>query len=524
MYVQDFKLPGLLHGRSIHPSSISATLGNVDESSVAGMPTWSRSFATATTLESRAERVARHPGRRQLKVHWTDASTLPDQTQLPDWLRQQPTTEKQPSTAAMSAPAWPAPRKCSRRRYTQPYQKPCRDRPVVRRRRRAGPTRHTIYSSTQGVYPLRGAIAQFIGLPADSVHVVHMEGSGCYGHNGFDDAAGDAASAVAGRRQACPCPVDAPGRARVGAQGPTMVVHVRGTLATATQRQPPGTTRSGLRRTARGRVAGGQLLPGQLVDPPHPQPKTASAAAIATRPPTTHLPTIASRALVSPASPLRVRRLCAASGAMANTFANESFMDELAFQAGIDPLAFRLAHTDDPRAQAVFQAAADRFGWQARTAPSHSNAGQGLAFAQYENNETYVATMVDVTVDPQSGQVSLGRVVVAHDCGLIVNPDGLTNQIEGNVIQSASRTLLEQVTFDDAKMTSVDWRIVPDFALQQACRLLTSCFSNHPDTDRHRAHYYPNNRRWGAGEITTLTTPPAYRRRYLGQVERPGPG
>jgi nicotinate dehydrogenase subunit B len=242
----------------------------------------------------------------------------------------------------------------------------------------------------------------------------------------------------------------------------------------------------------------GNLLPGQLVDPPAPAPDNTNGGGDRNAP--TNYRLANNRVTVhwvqpggSPLRPSALRSL----GAMANTFANESFMDELAFAAGTDPLEFRLRHLDDPRAQAVLHAAADRFGWQPRTQPSRSGTGQGLAYAQYENTETYLATMVELTVDQQSGQVHLGRVVVAHDCGLIVNPNGLTNQIEGNVIQSASRTLLERVTFDDTKVTSVDWRSYPILRFADI-PAIDVVLLNHPDQPA-----------WGAGECATLTTGPA---------------
>jgi CO/xanthine dehydrogenase Mo-binding subunit len=195
-------------------------------------------------------------------------------------------------------------------------------------------------------------------------------------------------------------------------------------------------------------------------------------------------------------SPIRVSAL-RSLGAMANTFANESFMDELAYAAAVDPVQFRLNHQDDPRARAVIQAAADKIGWQAHTTPGSSGRGMGIAFARYENNETYVATAADVSVDSSNGRITLNHIVVAHDCGLIINPDGLRNQIEGNVIQSASRAILEQVNFDNSKITSVDWRSYPILRFQDIPPI-DVVLINHPDQPA-----------WGAGEITTLTTPPA---------------
>jgi CO/xanthine dehydrogenase Mo-binding subunit len=195
-------------------------------------------------------------------------------------------------------------------------------------------------------------------------------------------------------------------------------------------------------------------------------------------------------------SPIRVSAL-RSLGALANTFANESFMDELAYAAEVDPVQFRLNHLDDPRAVAVVQAAADKIGWQQHTSVGNSGRGLGIAFARYENNEAYVATAADVSVDASSGRITLNHIVVAHDAGLIINPDGLKNQIEGNVIQSASRAILEQVNFDSSKITSVDWRSYPILRFQDVPSI-DVVLINHPDQPA-----------WGAGEITTLTTPPA---------------
>jgi nicotinate dehydrogenase subunit B len=354
----------------------------------------------------------------------------------------------------------------------------------------------TIYSSTQGVYPLRGAIAQLIGLPAESVHVVHMEGAGCYGHNGFDDAAGEAALLS----QAVGQPV----RVQWMRQdehvwephGPAMVVDVRGAVDAQGQVSawdyqvwtPTHSTRPG------GFAA--NLLPGMLVSPAPPAAENGLTGGDRNAP--TNYTFANSRVSVHwlTDSPIRVSAL-RSLGAMANTFANESFMDEMANAVGIDPVQFRLNHLDDPRAMAVVQTAANQAGWQPHTTPNGSGTGRGIAFARYENNEAYVATVADVSVDSGTGRIKLNRIVVAHDCGLIINPDGLKNQIEGNVIQSASRAILEQVNFDTSKITSVDWRSYPILRFQDI-RPIDITLINHPDQPA-----------WGAGEITTLTTAPA---------------
>ena len=181
-------------------------------------------------------------------------------------------------------------------------------------------------------------------------------------------------------------------------------------------------------------------------------------------------------------------------GGAANTFANESFMDELAAEAKSDPLEFRLRHLDDPRAIEVLKIAAQNADWGAALPQGE---GQGIAFAQYENEEAYVATVAQVHVDTRSGEVHVRRIVVAHDCGLIINPDGLRNQIEGNVIQSMSRALKEQVTWANSRITSLDWDSYPILK-----------FSEVPDVEVVLINH-PDQPATGAGEPATITTAPA---------------
>ncbi len=461
-YVQDVRLPGMLHGRVVHPGGVGATLADVDENSVADVPGLVKVVRNGSFLGVVAEREEQAIlAARQLQATWNAPGKLPSIDQLADHLRQQTTQDKSLVSDGDVDSALQSAGAVHTANFTQPYQMHASIGPSCAVVDVQG-DQYTVYSSTQGVYQLRGAIAQLLNVPAQNIHVVHVEGSGCYGHNGFDDAAGEAALLA----QAVGRPVRLQWMRQDEhawePKGPAMVAQVRAALGGDGMLQawdynlwtPTHSTRPG--------GMAGNLLPGQLVDPPAPAPNNTSGGGDRNAPTNYRVPNnrVTVHWVQPPGSPLRPSAL-RSLGAMANTFANESFMDELAFAAGTDPLAFRLQHLDDPRGQAVLRAAADRFGWQPRTQPSTSGSGRGLAYAQYENTETYVATMVELTVDAQSGKVQLGRVVVAHDCGLIVNPNGLSNQIEGDVIQSASRTLLERVTFDDTKVTSVDWRSYP---------------------------------------------------------------
>ena len=201
-------------------------------------------------------------------------------------------------------------------------------------------------------------------------------------------------------------------------------------------------------------------------------------------------------------SPIRASAL-RGLGSPQNTFANESFIDELATRAGVDPLEFRLRHLNDPRAKAVLEAAAKRAGWASRPSPQKggpgetTRSGRGIAFVQYDRTEAYVAAVAEVEVNQADGQVRVKRVVVAHDCGLIINPDGLRNQIEGNVIQATSRTLKEEVKFDPSMVTSLDWTSYSILRFSEIPEVVVELI-NRPD---HPAV--------GAGEATTSAIPAA---------------
>ncbi|HEY3168011.1 MAG TPA: molybdopterin cofactor-binding domain-containing protein, partial [Candidatus Binatia bacterium] len=186
-------------------------------------------------------------------------------------------------------------------------------------------------------------------------------------------------------------------------------------------------------------------------------------------------------------------------GSPQNTFANESFMDELATAAGVDPVEFRLRHINDARARAVLEAVAKRADWPNRPSPPGGSvkSGRGVAFVQYDRTEAYVAAVADVDVNPADGEVRVKRVTVAHDCGLIINPDGLRNQIEGNVIQAMSRTLKEEVKFDRSVVTSLDWTLYPILKFPEIPEVVIEMINR---SDQPAV---------GAGEATTSAIAPA---------------
>jgi len=174
-------------------------------------------------------------------------------------------------------------------------------------------------------------------------------------------------------------------------------------------------------------------------------------------------------------------------------------MDELALAAGADPVEFRLRYLSDARARAVLEAVAKRADWSNRKSPQGTSlkSGHGVAFVQYDRTEAYVAAVAEVDVNPADGEVRVKRVVVAHDCGLIINPDGLRNQIEGNAIQATSRTLKEEVKFDRSMVTSLDWTLYPILRFPEIPEVVIELI-NRPDQPA-----------VGAGEATTSPIAPA---------------
>jgi len=342
-----------------------------------------------------------------------------------------------------------------------------------------------VWTHGQGVYPLRAALAQVLGMRKEDIHTLHVDGAGCYGHNGADDAALDAAllaRAVPGR------PVSLKwtrwDEHAWEPYGPAAVIQMQASLDEGGEIVDWNHDVWGYAHSSRPHAGGDAsdlLAAWHLTRPFVPSPLRPSRGHQAgvhrnADPPyafpnlTTRRPRIVKHFV--PDSPLRVSAL-RGLGSYANVFAVESFMDELARAAGADPLEFRLRHLADAlhpayaRAQAVLRAAADKAG------PRVDGWGRGMAFAQYKNRQAYVAVVVDLSVDRVSGQIDLERAVVAADVGQIVHPDGLSNQMAGAFIQSASWTLREQVTYDAHGITSVDWSSYPIARIPDAPQIET---------------------------------------------------
>jgi CO/xanthine dehydrogenase Mo-binding subunit len=332
----------------------------------------------------------------------------------------------------------------------------------------------TVWTHTQGVFPLRGALARMLGMEEGRVHCIHVEGSGCYGHNGADDAAADAAliaTALPGR----PVRVQWMREQEHAWEpyGSAMITKVRASVQDGRISSWEYEVWSSTHST---RPSGdpGNLIAARHLAKPHRQPPPRAIPLPNGGGDRNAIPlyTFDNAKVVHhfiPAMPLRVSSL-RSLGAYMNVFSIESAVEELALRAGLDPVELRLRHLDDARARAVVQAAADRFGWARR--PRGDGRGCGFAYARYKNQSTYVAMAVEASVDRSTGRIELLRAVAAVDCGQVVNPDGIRNQIEGGFIQAASWTLFEAVGFDRNGVTSRDWSSYPILRFSAAPRSL----------------------------------------------------
>lgn len=462
-YVQDMRPEGMLHARVVRPPSPRATLKDLDASSVEKMPGVVKVVRNGSFLGVLAEREYQAvKAMRALSAlaQWNERTEqLPDAGNLPAALMAMSTAEgvvKDERKVVSGA-------KTIEATFTRPYQIHASIGPSCAVAQvQDGVT--TVWTHTQGVYPDQKAIAQMLSVPIERVRCIHVEGSGCYGHNGADDAAADAAllaQAVPGRpvrvqwmrEQEHAWEPFSPGMVtKVQAQldGQGNVIDWDYHVWSNSHNSRPGTA--------------GALLAAQYLEKPFAPDKqefriTPEGNGDRNSVPLYAFPSTHVVWHFVTEAPLRVSAL-RGLGAYMNVLSIESFMDELAAAAGADPVEYRLRHLQDPRARDVVQLAAERFGWKAgQKAPA--NHGYGFAFARYKNLAAYCAVAMEVQVDRETGRVRMVRATSAADAGEIVNPDGIRNQVEGGILQAASWALYEGVTFDRTRVTSVDWSTYP---------------------------------------------------------------
>ena len=460
-YVHDHRVEGMWHARVVRPPAIGAKLLGVDDGSVAKIPQAQivrihDFLAVAAPREWDAVRAMR-----ALRATWSNAAMLPGSEALFDAIRATPVarTETLRSTGDATAVLDAAPRVISAS-YAWPIQShaPMGPACAVADISDGG---GTVWTAAQDTHHLRRTIAKLLALDVNKLRLIYMDGSGSYGTSGNDDAAFEAA--LLSRELRRPMRVQWMREDEHGwdPKGPPQLLDLRATLgvdgeitAWETVAMVPANAPSQpdiplVAAVAAGLDDGRGLFAGLLslnADAPY---------AVANM-----------RAEIrwQATTPLRPSNL-RAPGKIGNVFAVESFFDELAATAGVDPLAYRLRLLHDPRGREVLERVGAMMQWSARVAPTDRREkilnGRGIAYVHYKQAENYVATGMDVSVDTSTGAVRVLRVACAHDCGLIINPDAVRAQIEGCILQTLSRTLFEEVTFDRSRVTSTDWASYP---------------------------------------------------------------
>ena len=477
-YVHDLRLPGMVHARVVRSAMPRAKLVEADVASVRTLPgvlavvREGNFLAVAAAREEQAIAAWRAL---HAKARWESTGPLPPRG--PALFAFMKTARSQAGVVSEKASATPAPASATviAAEYTRPYQAHASIGPscAVAQWEEG---RLQVWTHSQGVFPLRGDLAKTLRIPPASITVSHREGSGCYGHNGADDVALDAAL-VARALPGIPVRLQWMREDEFAFEplGSPMVMQLKGAVDGGKVVDWQHELWSYTHSTRPGDPEGSNLLAAwQLPDPLPPGPSRnipqpsggsdRNAVPLYVFPRqkvTNHL------VLDQPIRTSALRTL----GAYANVFAAESFLDELAGTAGADPVAFRLAHLEDSRARAVIEQVATLAKWQPAAAIDTRDArrpvaagplrGRGIGFTKYKNLAVYCAVIAEVTVDPRSGEVRVLQAWAAADAGLVVNPDGLRNQIEGGMVQSTSWTLHESFPYDERQPGARNWPEYP---------------------------------------------------------------
>ena len=498
-YMHDVRIPGMLHARVVRPPAIGAELQSVDESSVNGIRGVRKVvrvgnfLAVVADSEWAAVRAAAN-----LKATWSAWAGLPEVDKLYEHVRATPiakdevTIDKGDPTAALAGAVT---------RLSATYEF------AIHTHGSMGPScaiaewkgdRLTVWTASQATHVLHRELAMMFGVPATNVRCIYHDGAGCYGRNGHEDAAADAA--LLARELGRPVRVQWMRHDEHGwdPKGPPTLVEIHGGLdargtVVAWQSEfwipKVGKITDGVpfvAATLAGLPNTSNINPGNVFQNSAPGYTFANVHAVCHRLEST------------PFRPSWIRT----PGRMQNTYANEVFMDELAAAARIDPVEFRLHHMNDPRGIAVLKAAARRARWQPRPSPQKAPVGaiargRGVTYVKYENVRTYVAAVAEVEVEKATGAVRVTRVTVAQDCGQIINPDGVKAQLEGNVIQTVSRTLKEELKWDRSRVTSIDWATYPILRFPEVPQVDVELISR------------PQDPPWGAGEPAAAVVPSA---------------
>jgi CO/xanthine dehydrogenase Mo-binding subunit len=507
-FVHNVRVPGMLHGAVVRPPAVGATLVNVDEGSVGSQA----GVVKVVVRKNFVGIVAEKPWQAvraaaALKATWTEGTGLPAQRDFYDSMRKAPSrdayvvnSQDVDQTLARSAAVLKA-------TYFHPFQmhasmaSSCAVADVQ-------DGKATVWSATQSAYPTRSGVALVLGIPADNVRVIFTRGAGCYGINGSDTVTYDAAllsqavakpvrvqlsrrDEMAWENYGFAYAIDQ--RAGIKPDGGILAWDYEAWFASLGGRpgyETPGNVVTGMLagfptapfRPARAAEPPGEFRNGSNAAPSYVSGRAARAAGgagvITSERVMTH--TVRSPFFTGPLrSPSRLQ----------NTFAHECFLDEVAAHVKADPVAYRLRHLSDARLKDVVSAAAKAAAWDPRPSPRRdaprtgTARGRGIACVAYEGDNGYVAMVAELDVNRSTGEIVVRRLVAAQDCGPVSNPDGMRNQLEGGALQGLSRALGEEVTWDDRRVTSIDWRTYHSLPLGFEVPAIESVLFNRPDAE-----------------------------------------
>jgi nicotinate dehydrogenase subunit B len=501
-YIHDIRLPGMLHARVIRPDDHGARIASVDDSAarqVGGFVQTVRKGNFLAVVGRNEWAAIKAAG--AMRVTWTAGTGLPDQATVFDTWRKSPIAKEEVTQNVGDAKSA---LDGSAKRLNATYDFAVQTHATI------GPScavadfqggKLTVWTSSQATHSMQHELAVITGLSREAIRLVFIEGAGCYGRNGTEDAAADSALIATLIGQ------------------PVRVQWTRADETARSPKSPPRTMDMEAGLDAQGNVVAWMgdfyialnhiaafkpldfpLLAATETNIPRPgnwvgflfqnsgQPYQFPNIRVNTR----HVAEAFFRS-----SHLR------SPGRIENSFANEGFMDELAVAANADPAEYRLRYLKDQRAIDVLQAAMKLANWQARPGPNPNAGsgpvlkGRGIAYLRYNNAITYVAAVAEVEVNKDTGEIRVTRICASHDCGEMVNPDGVANQVEGGVLQTVSRTLMETVIWDRNRVKSVDWVSYPIMRHTQAPKVEIALI------DR------PGTVAWGAGEPTACAIPAA---------------
>ena len=461
-YVHDLEVPNMLHGRVLRPPSPAARLASLDDArtrAIAGVVAVVNDGRFVGVLADREEVAVKAVERLRADTAWDESETLPDVAKLAEWIRAQSVE----TTTIVEKPGAPAAASATRRaRFTRPFSAHASIGPACAVAQWSGEVLH-VWTHAQGVFNLRADLALVFALPAESILVEHVEGAGCYGHNAADDVALDAALLA---RSAGGRPVKVvwsrEDELSWAPFGPAMMIEIEADLDPAGEVvEWRSEVWSSGHSSRPGRAKTPVLLAASHVEKAFPPPLAINAplasggGAERNAEPAYDFPAcriLNHRLLAMPIRTSALRSL----GALANVFAIEGFVDDVAIGRGEDPIAWRLRHLGDPRARAVVEAVARRSGWRSRS--KSEGIGHGIGYARYKNTAAYCAVVAEIEA---AREIRARKLWIAVDVGLAINPDGVANQIEGGAIQAASWALKEGVAFDRTRVTSTSWESYP---------------------------------------------------------------